>query len=432
MNNRTHPYNISYQYLRPKKAAALRKLHEDPIAIIESPSVWQGSNAIILPVRKADNWGWGGFGGVVDQFGVPVDNSATPPMVQAGYSVTDSEYEDKKVVYCGYLMNHWGHFLVDSVSRLWYFLENDPTIDKYIFTLDEHEIRTIDRNYKEFLVLLGIWDKVVFINRPTTYREVIVPGLGFVRSQYYTPKFIEVFNTIANNIVPDPSWKAHEKIFFSRSMLKKSNPLEFGFEVIDSFVENNGYAILYPELLSLSEMIYYIRNARIVASISGTPPHNMLFGQDGQTVQIFERCAINNDYQPMINRMRHLNAVYVDANFPIYTVRMTGPFIMGYNEHVEAFALDNGNMVPPSSQYLSKKYRDCCFKSYMRSYLDLYNYQWFTEDSMFPSLEYIAEAYEESAAYFGEYLNRKKPIFWYQNFQLHYIKQHIKRILRYT
>ena len=40
-------------------------------------------------------------------------------------------YKDEKVVYCGYLVNHWGHFLIEAVTRLWYFMERDATIDVY-------------------------------------------------------------------------------------------------------------------------------------------------------------------------------------------------------------------------------------------------------------------------------------------------------------
>ena len=73
------------------------------------------------------------------------------------------------MVYCGYLVNHWGHFLVEAVNRLWYALKNDQTVDKYVFFLDEGQEREIKGNYKEFFQLLKIWDKVELINTPTKY-----------------------------------------------------------------------------------------------------------------------------------------------------------------------------------------------------------------------------------------------------------------------
>ena len=52
-------------------------------------------------------------------------------------------------------------------------------MDKYVFFLKEGENREIGGNYREFLKLLGIWDKVEIICVPTTYREVIVPEIAF-------------------------------------------------------------------------------------------------------------------------------------------------------------------------------------------------------------------------------------------------------------
>ena len=45
-------YRLDDQYLRPKKAAHLRRWHEDPLEVRENLKVWQGCNATILPLRK--------------------------------------------------------------------------------------------------------------------------------------------------------------------------------------------------------------------------------------------------------------------------------------------------------------------------------------------------------------------------------------------
>ena len=152
-------YHIEYQYLRPKKAAALKRWHEGNLEVRENLQVWHGENATILPLRK-DSRVQFGLGGVVDAEGNYVNLSAIPDRVQFAYEFANPEFRDEKVVYCGYMINHWGHFLIEAVCRLWYFLEKDPTIDKYIFFLDENEEREIKGNYREFLQLLGIWDKL--------------------------------------------------------------------------------------------------------------------------------------------------------------------------------------------------------------------------------------------------------------------------------
>ena len=171
--------NIDYRYLRPEKAKALKKWYDDPVEVRGNPALWQLDNATILPLRRDESFGLlFGKGGVVDGNGAYVPLSSIPGRVEGSYPAEAAEYHDEKVVYCGYLVNHWGHFLIEGVTRLWYFLENDPSIDKYVFFLDENEEREIKGNYREFLELLKIWDKLEIINKPTAYREVIVPELG--------------------------------------------------------------------------------------------------------------------------------------------------------------------------------------------------------------------------------------------------------------
>lgn len=425
-------YSIDYQYLRPKKAEALKQWYAETLAERSDLTVWQGENAVILPLRKGpgDTLLFG-RGGVVDQKGDYVALSQIPMRVQGSYPFDNAPFRDQKVVYCGYLVKHWGHFLVEAVARLWYFLEQDPTVDKYVFFLDEQEEREIRGNYKAFLTLLGVWDKVEIINQPTAYREVIVPELAFLCRNYFSPKFLDIFDTIASNVAPDPAWETPEKIYYSRSQLKKGQGFEFGFEALDDFYRKNGYTILYPEQVPLDQMIHYIRHSKVVATLSGSLPHNMLFANPGQKLEILERCVLNNDFQVNVNRMRQLQATYIDANIPVYTVDMVGPFIMGYNDNMERFAADMGYL-PPDEKYRSRKHFKRCFVNYMKAYQDLYRYQWYMDGWYAPFADYLYEAYEAGKIYFGEYLEGKRPFLWHHYFELHYFKQFVKRLLGRT
>lgn len=421
-------FHVDYRYLRPRKADALQKLHAKPYPKCESPAVWKGANATILPLRTADNFDWTGKGGVVDETGQYVDLSATYSFVNGAYPFESPEYRNERVVYCGYLVSHWGHFLVDAVNRLWYFLENDPAVDKYVFILKENEQREVRGNYQEFFKLLKIWDKLEFISSPTTFREVVVPESGFQKGVHYSPKYLRVFDAVAENITVDPDWIPFEKIYMSRSKLSRAAQYEFGFETADHYFEKNGYTILYPETLSLSQMIFFIRNAKTIAAVSGSLPHNLFFGKQGQKLEILERCVLINDWQVYMNQMKELDVTYIDGHLSLYTVSMVGPFMMGYTECMKRFSDDRG-YCPPDDKYLCKKHYRSCFVQYMKSYQDTYGYHWFIEDYLHSEISYHAEAYEDSRTYFEEFLNRSRPYLWHHYFQFHYWKQAIKRLL---
>ena len=422
--------NIDYRYLRPEKAKALKKWCDAPVEIRENPALWQGKNATILPLRRENGCGLlFGKGGVVDEQGEYVSLSSIPGRVEGSYPTETPQYRDEKVVYCGYLVNHWGHFLIEGVTRLWYFLENDPTVDKYVFFLDENEQREIRGNYRRFLELLKIWDRLEIINTATTYREVIVPELGIHMRTAYTPRLRQVFDTVAENITVSPEWDAPKKIFFSRSQLKKALAFECGFEALDDFYAKNGYTILYPEKLTLDRMIHFIRNAEITASLSGSLPHNMLFARQGQTLEIAERLVLNIDNQTDVNRIRDLNVVYIDAHIPLYPVDFAGPMILAYTPELQRFAMDRGYQ-PPDPKYMTEKYYKRCFVHYMKAYADLYRYNWYQDSWFAPFADSLYEGFQAGHACFGDYLDGKKPFRWHHYLEFHYWKQFVKRILK--
>lgn len=422
--------NIDYRYLRPKKAASLKTMYNCGFTFRDNLEVWRGQNATILPLREipGDEMLFG-RGGVVDANGDYVPLSALGQNIRMSYPVSDPEFKDETVVFCGYLVKHWGHFLVEAITRLWYSLEQDATADKYVFFLKEGEEREITGNYKEFFQLLGVWDKLEIISRPTRYREVIVPEMSFLKLSYYSQQHLNMLDAVANNITVDPSWKPLEKIFFTRSNFAKDNGYEFGLDFIDHFYEKNGYAVLAPEILPLSQTIYYIRNASEIASISGSTPHNMLFARTGQGLTMVERLVMNDDFQISINLIRQLDVTHLDANFHLYSVDWCGPYILGCNHILEQYIRDKG-MSMPDDYYTSEKYRDLCIKQYMRSYQDNYRYRWFMED-WYPTIsDTIWEAYQDTYPYFQDYLDGKKPFLREHYYQWHYIKQFIKRLIR--
>lgn len=423
-------FSADYRYLRPKKAASLQGMYSTPFEERENLDIWRGENATILPLREVPGEELlFGCAGVVDSAGQYVDLSAIDGRVQYAYPFENPEYRDETVVYCGYLVHHWGHFLIEAVARLWYCLEADESVDKYVFVLKENEVRDISGNYQEFFRLLKIWDKVEIINRPITYREVIVPEMGTRVLRYYSPKLLRMFDTIAENAVVDPVWVPKEKIFFTRSSFAQGNGYEFGLEAIDNFFSKNGYAVLAPEKVPLAEVIFYIRSASEIASISGSTPHNMLFARNGQNLIMMERLVMNDDCQLNINLMRQLHVTHVDANFHLYPVDWCGPYIVGCNDILKRF-IDDRKMLPPDPCYTSDRYLNKCFRQYLQSYRENYQYQWFMQD-WYPCIcDTIWEAYQDSYPYFHPYLTRKRPFARDQLLQFHYIKQFIKRILR--
>ncbi len=423
---------IEYNYLRPLKGEYLKKREEAIFIKKESLKHKAYKDAVILPLTRPDGCNLlFGLGGVIDNNGSYVESSGISTRVGGSYPFEIYEKRDEKVVYCGYFINHWGHFLLETVSRLWYWFEDDETVDKYVFFVKENESLQFTGNYLRFLKLLGIADKIDIINKPVQYREVIVPELGYFRMHYYSDKHKKIFDTVAANALKNARLPGSEKkVFFSRAHFKKASDSEIGNDLLDSFFSNNGFKLLYPEELSLEEMICYIRNAEICAMPSGTAPHNLLFAQDNKKTIIIERTMLINEMQVDVDRIKDLNVTYIDGNWLIYPgLSGGGPFCYAYTRQFDAYAKDN-DMKKPDLYYLSDQYKKRSLRRFLKVHQNFFAYDWGMEKWTTIYAKEIYEAHEETVEDLYDYIAGIKPFIPEHFFRLSYIKKAMKQTIK--
>ena len=93
---------------------------------------------------------------------------------------------------------HWGHFIIDYLSRLWDVSQYEMHKIAYIPWLYGSNI---DGNIKTCLDYLGITDRLVPIIKPTRFRKVIVaaPAMSFAW-EFDSEKFQSVVNKIKKKL----------------------------------------------------------------------------------------------------------------------------------------------------------------------------------------------------------------------------------------
>jgi len=420
-----------YSFLRPQKAEAL-KYRYSTFGKKESLTYQSFSNATILPLHKEiDDGLLFGLGGVIAD-GNFIKESGIEGRVGGYYPYNDCLSRNEKVVYCGAYIRHWGHFLIESVARLWYFLENDPSIDKYVFITKENHGEVPTGNYREFLELLGIIDKIEVISSPTAYREVIVPELGYSRTHYYTDQFKAVFDRVVANGLKKYE---HEKeigpdlVFLSRSCFETAIKTECGLDMLDNYFSRNGYTILSPEKLRLCDQIWYLNNAEICAAESGTLPHNFLFCQDGKKVIVIERQTTVNETQTDIDQIKELNVTYIDGHFTIYPTKAGyGPYYLAYNDCFSAFT-DKYHYIEPDNRYLKDAYHRKCLRKFFSYYKNQFGYQWGFEKWQLKYDYAYFEAYEDTLKTLGKWLSCGEPLYFVDCLKPHFLKIRIKKYL---
>lgn len=300
-------------------------------------------NATVLPYRIVDGEK---RAGVVNGNGEYIELSgfdAISPVDQWGGSYEPEEKPamiDEEVVYFGRFWKHWGHFLMDMVSRLWYVMDIDES-SRIVYD-SQVEIEGV---YLEFLHLLGIkTDQLIRVDKPTRFRKVIVPECSHKPGISCNQKYKEIFDRVAENALmhfEKPDLYKGRKIYFTRRQLNLRVPLEIGENEIEELFRKNNYLIVAPEKHSLSEQIAMLRQAETIACIAGTLPHNMMFAKDGTKLVIIRKTNKPNYRQVDVNAIRSLDVTNVDAHISLKAVGPAGPFIVDYNQNVMNYFRDN-------------------------------------------------------------------------------------------
>ncbi len=328
--------------------------------------------AVILPVRKGEFRNHD-FGGVLRRDGTLVEDSLIPGWITGWYDDYDQlVYSKRAVVYCGRMIGHWGHFLLETITRLWFYLKYDTPELLYVFTVSEGSEAEIEGNFKLFFDLLGLGNRILYLNQATQFDYVIVPERSFQFKRFYSKQYIEVLDKVIVRAIELQKRSLYNKrIYLSRGQFSRALESEVGLDLIDNFFKKNGYEVLYPEQLSLIELINALFYASECASESGTAAHNFLFCNQSQHTYVFERQPAINEAQVSIEVSRHLNSIYIDAFLPL--MRKNEPSFLYYSEHMKRFAISRG-MLPPDDKYL------CCEKKieYCRIFKTLYNKMYIT------------------------------------------------------
>ncbi|MBR3614182.1 MAG: glycosyltransferase family 61 protein [Clostridia bacterium] len=360
---------INIDYLYDFNKDRYSRIYEKRLDKVDNIEYIELDNAVVLPAKN-DDIRLFGLGGVIDKDDKYVKSSGIYSRgrflsnvndeeinVFGGkyeFNKNDIEYSKKKSIYLGYITNHWGHFLVDFSTRLWYVLENREDVD-YIFVVKENQRFELIKNIKRFLELLGInLENIKFINKPTCFEKIIVPQVSYFTNKYYSEKYLKVFDKVCESV--NIKNEKINGVYFSRNSWYKAQESEIGEDLLIDLFQKNGYKIIAPEKCTLDEQISYIRNSEVVVGVAGTIPHNMLFANDKQKMIIINKTYNFNSMQKDINIMKNLDAVYIDSYISILPVPLgNGTFLIIYNENMKKFIQDNQYTFP------DKMYQQECF-----------------------------------------------------------------------
>lgn len=173
----------------------------------------------------------------------------------------------------------------------------------------------------------------------------------------------------------------------------------------------NGFDVVFPESLDLSQLILAMHRASHVASFSGSTAHNFLFCPRKRKI-ILERCAANNSYQIGIAKLQNDPLTLIDCFWqPLLSSSTDNSTIYGITPQMSRFiSRNNWNISARVTSSVKSPLVE--FRRHLNAYHRQYGYslglnQW--ETSQLPA---IAEAWFDSFQRYRKYILCRRPVRW--------------------
>lgn len=219
----------------------------------------------------------------------------------------------KKGIYGGILINHFGHFLLEALSRAW-AINDYPDLDVYFHLgpREKHHSFTDLKSWQQELLsaVLIRPERLHFITEETCFDELMVPEPGFVIQNYFTRKHALALAEIGQRLKAGAELKLiAKKIWLSRSLLTKGGVI--GEKELEAALEKEGFLIIHPELLSLGEQIRLFEGKNIIAGFTGSAFHTILFAEnEGCELLHFSRTKTLNSNFELCAEQKNVQAKY--------------------------------------------------------------------------------------------------------------------------
>ena len=247
--------------------------------------------------------------GVFDSTGQPLPESMLTrrsgeigaPMPAGQFSM-DTRAPLDEGIYCGVLFNHFGHFLVESLARVW-FAEREPGAP-LIWAGGSRwaEGMTLKPWQEEILDILGVHNPRLVVTTPTPVRRLHLPDIGYRYDDWCHPQhatFLAAYH--------GPTQDSSLKLWLSRSRISK-DVRDLNSETVERRLADAGWLITYPEQHTVREQLDTLSRASVIAGEEGSAFHALMLLDDvsGKTLEIMRRLGAEHRNMRTVGEARRL------------------------------------------------------------------------------------------------------------------------------
>jgi len=205
-------------------------------------------------------------------------------------------------LYGGVMRGHFGHFLVESIGRLWALEKVDVPIDGILYQPLHHSFRGKEhpnlryhlKSYiRDFLRIVRADLPIHFPTKITQVSNLYVPGQLIMNSPTEGIGGHPVLHSFLKKRIDEyfgNSVNPHRSIYLSRRRIPLIRNVYLQEDRLEDNLRRNGYEIIFPEKLSIEAQLRLYREADRILIAEGSSAHLVaLTAHDRQKIGIVSR-----------------------------------------------------------------------------------------------------------------------------------------------
>ena len=250
------------------------RILQDLTAVAPGVSVYE--NCFVPPARIDVMWPLEMAAGAYRQDGTMIAATGLQRLTGSGIREIVHGYDELPVadaqecaeaVYGGYILPHFGHFMIESTARLWWVVLNQfkgPVIFQTV-------LPEVPDYARSFFSLLGIEPVFLDGSKGVRVRSLIVPDAAAMERGEVHRSFTLPFQHLADRA---NGKGGPEKLYVSRG---QGVGAVFGERTLENILRMEGFAVLDPTRATLAEQIAAFAHAREIIGCTGSAMHNVLY-----------------------------------------------------------------------------------------------------------------------------------------------------------
>jgi capsular polysaccharide biosynthesis protein len=262
-----------------------------------------------LPARIDPDTATGYSFGVLDRDGAPI-GAFHEPWWDMRPAHGDAEHRSGSFIYGGSLLNHFGHFLLDSLPRVW-AMRQRPELP-VLWHVDPSIPDPWPSWMEQIWQVLGLHRHAhLVIRSPMSVDRVFLPDSGRQSIHVLHP-----VNAAALSVHRADRPFAGDHVWFSRRGLAADQGRVEREEELEGVLSARGWTIVRPEALAVAEQVDFFMTAAVVAGFIGSAFHSVLLAEAPRArLLLVQRPGLGHENYDAVARARRLRQTYVAADF---------------------------------------------------------------------------------------------------------------------